>query len=94
MGKPADFFPPLLLAIDVESSEFRPDDMMGAMAVAWKPILTRGLTREVTAQFGAWMVSERKRVFLLCHRMLRRPGQDQQTKNNSLLRIYQYFTNL
>src|SRR5271165_2159619 len=64
--------------------------MMGAMAdrleanpSAWED------TREVTAQFGAWMASEQKRVFLLCRRMLQDAEEADSATQDTFLKAWQ-----
>ncbi len=50
--------------------------MMGAMADSLEANLAAlADTREFEAQFGAWMASEQRRIFLLCRRMLQ-DGED------------------
>jgi RNA polymerase sigma-70 factor (ECF subfamily) len=50
--------------------------MMGAMADSLGANLAAMAdTREFEAQFGAWMASEQRRIFLLCRRMLQ-DGED------------------
>jgi RNA polymerase sigma-70 factor (ECF subfamily) len=54
----------------------RPLDMMGVMA---ERLAARAEPRVGTGEFGSWMVSEQKRVFLLCLRML----QDQEEADSA-----------
>jgi hypothetical protein len=46
--------------------------MMGAMADRLEASLDRETS---TREFGAWMASEQKRIFLLCQRMLQDTGE-------------------
>ena len=60
--------------------------MMGEMAErATAGIGTRTLVRE----FGSWMVSEQKRVFLLCQRMLQDREEADSATQDSFLKAYQ-----
>src|SRR5579863_3397267 len=54
-------------AVSTNSDGARPEDMMGVVADRLGANLA-ALTD--TREFGAWMASEQKRIFLLCRRML------------------------
>ena len=54
-------------AVSTNSDGARPEDMMGVMADRLGANLA-ALTD--TREFGAWMASEQKRIFLLCRRVL------------------------
>lgn len=63
---------------------------MGAMADGLEAnvgLLTD--TREFDAQFNAWMISEQKRVFLLCRRMLNDPEEADSATQDTFLKAWQ-----
>src|SRR3984893_6323134 len=53
--------------MSTESAGNRPEDMMGVMA---ERLETNLQALPDTRDFGSWVTSEQKRVFLLCRRML------------------------
>jgi RNA polymerase sigma-70 factor (ECF subfamily) len=53
--------------LSTKGAERRPDEVMGAMAEGLGANLAALAN---TRDFGAWMTSEQKRIFLLCRRML------------------------
>src|ERR1700680_2555046 len=53
--------------MSTESADTRQEDMMGVMA---ERLGTNIQALPDTRDFGTWMTSEQKRVFLLCRRML------------------------
>jgi RNA polymerase sigma-70 factor (ECF subfamily) len=63
--------------------------MMGAMADSLEANLD-GLTdtRELSAQFGEWMASEQRRIFLLCRRMLQDPGDADSATQDTFLKAW------
>ncbi len=64
--------------------------MMGAMADSLEANLgVLADTREVDAQFGAWMASEQRRVFLLCRRMLQDEEQADSATQDTFLKAWQ-----
>jgi RNA polymerase sigma-70 factor (ECF subfamily) len=68
--------------MSTKSSFPRPLDMMGVMA---ERLAARTETRIGTGEFGSWMASEQKRVFLLCLRMLQdREEADSATQDTFL----------
>ena len=76
--------------MSTESSELRPDDMMGAMADRLEANL------DVLADTGAdaassetWMASEQKRVFLLCRRMLQDAEEADSATQDTFLKAWQ-----
>src|ERR1700685_4305033 len=64
--------------------------MMGAMADNLEANL-EGLadTRELGAQFGEWMASEQRRVFLLCRRMLQDAEEADSATQDTFLKAWQ-----
>jgi RNA polymerase sigma-70 factor (ECF subfamily) len=64
--------------------------MMGAMADSLEANLD-GLadTRELSAQFGEWMASEQRRVFLLCRRMLQDAEDADSATQDTFLKAWQ-----
>jgi RNA polymerase sigma-70 factor (ECF subfamily) len=64
--------------------------MMGAMADSLEANLDAlADTREFGVQFGEWMASEQKRVFLLCRRMLQDPGEADSATQDTFLKAWQ-----
>ncbi len=63
---------------------------MGAMADSLEANLD-GLadTREFGAQFGEWMASEQRRIFLLCRRMLQDPEEADSATQDTFLKAWQ-----
>jgi DNA-directed RNA polymerase specialized sigma24 family protein len=60
--------------------------MMGAMADR----LDASLDRETsTREFGAWMASEQKRIFLLCQRMLQDIGDADSATQDTFIKAWQ-----
>src|SRR6202167_387605 len=51
-------------------------------------VTTRLGAGEVT-DFGAWMASEQRRVFALCHRLLQDPDEADSATQDSFLKAYQ-----
>ena len=64
--------------------------MMGAMADSLEANL-EGLadTRVLGAQFGEWMASEQRRIFLLCRRMLQDPEDADSATQDTFLKAWQ-----
>lgn len=60
--------------------------MMGVMAGRLETTLQ---AQAGTADFGAWMVSEQKRIFLLCQRMLRDPEEADSAAQDAFLKAWQ-----
>ncbi len=64
--------------------------MMGAMADSLEANLDAlADTREVGAQFGEWMASEQRRVFLLCRRMLQDAEDADSATQDTFLKAWQ-----
>jgi len=64
--------------------------MMGAMADSLEANLgVLSDTRELDSQFGAWMASEQRRVFLLCRRMLQDDEQADSATQDTFLKAWQ-----
>jgi RNA polymerase sigma-70 factor, ECF subfamily len=64
----------------------RPEDMMGVMAERLGANLA-ALTE--TREFGAWMASEQKRIFLLCRRMLQDVEDADAATQDTFLKAWQ-----
>jgi RNA polymerase sigma-70 factor, ECF subfamily len=60
--------------------------MMGAMADRLEASLDRETS---TREFGAWMASEQKRIFLLCQRMLQDIGEADSATQDTFLKAWQ-----
>jgi RNA polymerase sigma-70 factor (ECF subfamily) len=60
--------------------------MMGAMADRLEVSLDRGAS---TREFGAWMTSEQKRIFLLCKRMLQDIGEADSATQDTFVKAWQ-----
>ncbi len=45
-----------------------------------------------TREFGAWMVSEQKRIFLLCRRMLQDTGEADSATQDTFIKAWQSLT--
>ena len=60
--------------------------MMGAMA---DRLGSRVDTERSTREFGAWMTSEQKRIFLLCKRMLRDIGEADSATQDTFIKAWQ-----
>ena len=72
--------------MSTDSLDTRPEDMMGAMAdrlEASIPALAD------TREFGTWMVSEQKRIFLLCRRMLQDTEDADSATQDTFLKAWQ-----
>jgi RNA polymerase sigma-70 factor, ECF subfamily len=64
--------------------------MMGAMADSLEANLDAlADSRQLGAQFGAWMASEQKRVFLLCRRMLQDAEDADSATQDTFLKAWQ-----
>jgi len=64
--------------------------MMAAMADSLGANLdAQADTREIAAEFGAWMASEQKRVFLLCRRMLQDAEEADSATQDTFLKAWQ-----
>jgi RNA polymerase sigma-70 factor (ECF subfamily) len=62
--------------------------MMAAMADSLEANLGAGAD---TRQFGTWMASEQRRVFLLCHRMLQDAEEADSATQDTFLKAWQAF---
>ena len=72
--------------MSTESADARHEGMMGAMAER----LAANLGNLVdTREFGAWMASEQKRVFLLCRRMLQDSEEADAATQDTFLKAWQ-----
>lgn len=60
--------------------------MMGAMA---DRLSSRVDTEASTREFGAWMASEQKRIFLLCKRMLQDIGEADSATQDTFIKAWQ-----
>src|SRR5579871_3377007 len=60
--------------------------MMGAMADRLGMSLEAGIN---TREFGAWMASEQKRIFLLCRRMLQDADEADAATQDAFLKAWQ-----
>ena len=60
--------------------------MMGAMADRLEASLDRETS---TREFGAWMASEQKRIFLLCQRMLQDIGEADSAAQDTFIKAWQ-----
>ena len=60
--------------------------MMGAMADRLGP---RVNTAASTREFGAWMTSEQKRIFLLCQRMLQDIAEADSATQDTFIKAWQ-----
>jgi RNA polymerase sigma-70 factor (ECF subfamily) len=60
--------------------------MMGVMA---DRLAASAGTLADTREFGSWMVSEQKRIFLLCRRMLQDPGEADSATQDTFLKAWQ-----
>ena len=72
--------------MSTESADTRHEGMMGAMAERLEANLG---TLADTREFGAWMASEQKRVFLLCRRMLQDPEEADSATQDTFLKAWQ-----
>jgi len=68
--------------------------MMGAMADRLEASLgaetdTREMSAQLGTQFGAWMASEQKRVFMLCRRMLQDAEEADSATQDTFLKAWQ-----
>jgi RNA polymerase sigma-70 factor, ECF subfamily len=68
--------------------------MMGAMADSLEASAdtfadTRQISAQLGLQFGAWMTSEQKRVFLLCRHMLQDPEDADSATQDTFLKAWQ-----
>jgi RNA polymerase sigma-70 factor (ECF subfamily) len=66
--------------------ETRPEGMMGEMAEA---MAANAETGALLRDFGAWMASEQKRIFLLCRRMLQDSEDADSATQDTFLKAYQ-----
>jgi len=63
--------------------------MIGAMADSLEANLDAlPDTRELTAQFGEWMATEQRRIFLLCRRMLEDAGDADSATQDTFLKAW------
>jgi RNA polymerase sigma-70 factor (ECF subfamily) len=53
------------------------------------PLVTHRLGAGEVTDFGAWMASEQRRVFALCHRLLQDPDEADSATQDSFLKAYQ-----
>jgi RNA polymerase sigma-70 factor (ECF subfamily) len=60
--------------------------MMGEMA---EPLTASAEAGALLRDFGSWMVSEQKRIYLLCLRMLQDPEEADSATQDSFLKAYQ-----
>lgn len=60
--------------------------MMGLMAGSLEAIVGESAS---TRQFGSWMASEQKRVFLICQRMLQDSGEADSATQDTFLKAWQ-----
>jgi RNA polymerase sigma-70 factor (ECF subfamily) len=66
--------------------------MMGAMADSLEANLNAGAEAHAFgSQFGKWMASEQRRVFLLCHRMLQDAEEADSATQDTFLKAWQAF---
>src|SRR5437764_2677596 len=59
------------------------------MALMAERLETAGKTRVSTREFGAWMASEQRRIFLLCLRMLQDREDADAATQDSFLKAFQ-----
>ncbi len=71
--------------MSTESIGLRPEDMMGVMADHLGASLDQLAS---TREFGSWMASEQKRVFLLCRRMLQDTGEADSATQDAFLKAW------
>src|SRR5579871_365327 len=60
--------------------------MMGLMA---EPFVAVQAQIAVTQDFGAWMTSEQRRIYVLCHRLLQDPDEADSATQDVFLKAYQ-----
>src|SRR6266849_4022342 len=72
--------------MSTESAGNRPEDMMGVMA---ERLGTNLQALPDTRDFGSWVTSEQKRVFLLCRRMLQDPEEADSATQDTFLKAWQ-----
>jgi RNA polymerase sigma-70 factor, ECF subfamily len=53
------------------------------------PLVTDRIGARGVTDFGAWMASEQRRVFALCHRLLQDPDEADSATQDSFLKAYQ-----
>jgi DNA-directed RNA polymerase specialized sigma24 family protein len=63
--------------------------MMGEMA---EPMMANVAAGALLREFGSWMLSEQKRVFLLCQRMLQDVEDADSATQDAFLKAYQSLT--
>jgi hypothetical protein len=72
--------------MSTESAGNRPEDMMGVMA---ERLETNLQALPDTRDFGSWVTSEQKRVFLLCRRMLQDAEDADSATQDTFLKAWQ-----
>ena len=72
--------------MSTESADTRPEDMMGVMA---ERLGTNIQALPDTRDFGSWVTSEQKRVFLLCRRMLQDAEDADSATQDTFLKAWQ-----
>jgi len=72
--------------MSTESAGNRPEDMMGVMA---ERLETNLQVLPDTRDFGSWVTSEQKRVFLLCRRMLQDAEDADSATQDTFLKAWQ-----
>jgi RNA polymerase sigma-70 factor (ECF subfamily) len=72
--------------MSTESAGNRPEDMMGVMA---ERLGTNLQALPDTRDFGSWVTSEQKRVFLLCRRMLQDAEDADSATQDTFLKAWQ-----
>jgi RNA polymerase sigma-70 factor (ECF subfamily) len=72
--------------LSTKSPDPRPECMMGAMADRLGSRVDTGIS---TREFGAWMTSEQKRIFLLCKRMLQDIGEADSATQDTFIKAWQ-----
>ena len=72
--------------MSTESADTRPEDMMGVMAERLGANLQ---ALPDTRDFGSWVTSEQKRVFLLCRRMLQDAEDADSATQDTFLKAWQ-----
>src|SRR5579864_127177 len=72
--------------MSTKSADTRPEDMMGVMA---ERLGTNLQALPDTRDFGSWVTSEQKRVFLLCRRMLQDAEDADSATQDTFLKAWQ-----
>jgi RNA polymerase sigma-70 factor, ECF subfamily len=62
------------------------NNMMGEMA---EPVVLARTNAELISDFGAWVASEQRRIFALCHRLLQDPDEANSATQDVFLKAYQ-----